>query len=267
MILLCYQLYTGFSGSSMIDQMYLMVFNLLFTSIPPIIVGIYDQDAPAEVLLSQPQLYAQGRESRLYKSHSFWINIVDAIYQAIVLFFFAAVLHEDSDAGMYEFGLTITHATLVTQLLHLSIETKSWTVIHVFGIVVSFIIFYGFGVLYTMTCVSCFGSPSQFGELSHAMQSPIHWLTVVLTSVLAILPRFVVRSLSCSLNPDDITQVLIENRRSKRHDYMTSWSRSTSSSSVYRPNYEAETGDEASEPLSSMVTTTTVLTTTEEAEV
>lgn len=95
MILLCYQLYTGFSGSSMIDQMYLMVFNLLFTSIPPIIVGIYDQDAPAEVLLSQPQLYAQGRESRLYKSHSFWINIVDAIYQAIVLFFFAAVVSID----------------------------------------------------------------------------------------------------------------------------------------------------------------------------
>ncbi|XP_042867985.1 phospholipid-transporting ATPase VA-like isoform X1 [Penaeus japonicus] len=267
MILLCYQLYTGFSGSSMIDQMYLMVFNLLFTSIPPIIVGIYDQDAPAEVLLSQPQLYAQGRESRLYKSHSFWINIVDAIYQAIVLFFFAAVLHEDSDAGMYEFGLTITHATLVAQLLHLSIETKSWTIIHVFGIVVSLLIFYGFGVLYTMTCVSCFGSPSQFGELSHAIQSPIHWLTIMLTSILAVLPRFVVRSLSCSLNPDDITQVLIENRRSKRHDFMTSWSRSTSSSSVYRPNYEAETGDEASEPLSSMVTTTTVLTTTEEAEV
>lgn len=92
MILLCYQLYTGFSGSSMIDQMYLMVFNLLFTSVPPIIVGIYDQDAPAEVLLSQPQLYAQGRESRLYKPHSFWISILDAIYQAIVLFFFAAVV-------------------------------------------------------------------------------------------------------------------------------------------------------------------------------
>lgn len=234
LILLWYQLYTGFSGSSMIDQMYLMVFNLLFTSIPPIIVGIYDQDAPAELLLSKPQLYAQGRESRLYKPHSFWINIVDAVYQAIVLFFFAAVLHEDSDAGMYEFGMTVTHACLIAQSLHIAIETKSWTVIHVGGLLVSLMLFYGFGVLYTMTCPACLGSPSQFGELVHAMTSPLHWLTVLLTAVLAILPRFVFRAVRCSLNPDEVTQALINNRGTRKRDFMVSWSRSTSSSSVYR---------------------------------
>jgi len=34
-----YQLYCGFSGSVMIDQMYLMLYNLLFTSLPPLIIG------------------------------------------------------------------------------------------------------------------------------------------------------------------------------------------------------------------------------------
>lgn len=34
-----YQFYCGFSGSVMIDQMYLMLFNLLFTSFPPIAIG------------------------------------------------------------------------------------------------------------------------------------------------------------------------------------------------------------------------------------
>lgn len=233
-ILLCYQLYNGFSGSSMIDQMYLMVFNLLFTSIPPIIVGIYDKDAPEEVLLAQPQLYAQGRESQLYKPHSFWVNILDAAYQAIVIFFFAAVLHEDSNAGMYELGLTVTHACLVAQSLHIAIETKAWTVIHVFGLAMSFLLFYGFGVLYTMTCVACFGEPSQFGELAHALSSPLHWLTVLLTAILAVLPRFVVRAVLCSVNPSPVVQVLIDNKGSKQKDFIVSWSRSTSSSSVYR---------------------------------
>jgi len=34
-----YQLYCGFSGSVMIDQMYLMLYNLLFTSLPPLAIG------------------------------------------------------------------------------------------------------------------------------------------------------------------------------------------------------------------------------------
>ena len=34
-----FQLYNGFSGSVMIDQMYLMLYNLLFTSLPPLTIG------------------------------------------------------------------------------------------------------------------------------------------------------------------------------------------------------------------------------------
>ena len=39
------------------------------------------------MLLSQPGLYAVGRESQLYRSHSFWVNIIDALYQSTVIFF------------------------------------------------------------------------------------------------------------------------------------------------------------------------------------
>ena len=52
-------------------------------------LGIYDQSAPADMLLSQPALYAVGRESQLYRSHSFWVNIIDALYQSTVIFFIA----------------------------------------------------------------------------------------------------------------------------------------------------------------------------------
>lgn len=51
--------------------------------------GIYDQSASAELLLAQPLLYAVGREAQLYRSHSFWVNIIDALYQSTVIFFIA----------------------------------------------------------------------------------------------------------------------------------------------------------------------------------
>ena len=52
-------------------------------------LGIYDQSAPAELLLTRGELYSMGRESQLYRSHSFWVNIIDALYQSTVIFFVA----------------------------------------------------------------------------------------------------------------------------------------------------------------------------------
>jgi hypothetical protein len=50
-------------------------------------LGVYDQDAPEELLLARPYLYRQGRLGLVYKPHSFWITMADSLYQSIVIFF------------------------------------------------------------------------------------------------------------------------------------------------------------------------------------
>lgn len=50
-------------------------------------LGVYDQDAPEELLLALPNLYRQGRLGLVYKPHSFWITMADSLYQSIVIFF------------------------------------------------------------------------------------------------------------------------------------------------------------------------------------
>ena len=54
-----------FSGQNHIDQIYLIVFHLLFTSLPPIVLGILDQDLPENVLMSHPRLYKQGPQNKV----------------------------------------------------------------------------------------------------------------------------------------------------------------------------------------------------------
>lgn len=71
----------------MMDQIYLMLYNLLFTSLPPLALGIYDRIAAPRVLLSTPELYRRGRLGLIYQSYSFWLTIADALYQSIVIFF------------------------------------------------------------------------------------------------------------------------------------------------------------------------------------
>ena len=69
-VLFWYQIYCMFSGQNHIDQIYLIVFHLLFTSLPPIVLGILDQDLPENVLMSHPRLYKQGPQNKVDYCHN-----------------------------------------------------------------------------------------------------------------------------------------------------------------------------------------------------
>ena len=91
-----------------------------------LILGVIDQDAPDIVLESKPQLYKRGRLSRVYKPYSFWLNMMDALYQSLVIFFIAHGAYSNSNVGLWEFGTTLITSSLCVMLLHLAVETKSW---------------------------------------------------------------------------------------------------------------------------------------------
>lgn len=60
-LLFWFQFFCGFSASAMIDQWYLIFFNLLFSSLPQLVTGVLDRDVPADMLLRKPQLYKSGQ--------------------------------------------------------------------------------------------------------------------------------------------------------------------------------------------------------------
>ena len=65
LVLFWFQLYNGFSGSNAIDDMSLILFNLAFTAVPPVICGILDKDVPDHILSRKPALYKSGQNSEV----------------------------------------------------------------------------------------------------------------------------------------------------------------------------------------------------------
>ncbi|MEQ2188685.1 hypothetical protein GOODEAATRI_017528 [Goodea atripinnis] len=63
-LLFWYQFFCGYSGSVMINSWVLILFNLVFTSVPPLIYGILDQDTPADTLMKLPELYGASRTTK-----------------------------------------------------------------------------------------------------------------------------------------------------------------------------------------------------------
>uniref|UniRef100_A0A8B9U7Q1 Phospholipid-transporting ATPase n=1 Tax=Anas zonorhyncha TaxID=75864 RepID=A0A8B9U7Q1_9AVES len=194
-LLFWYQFYCGFSGSSMVDQWYLIFFNLFFSSLPQLITGVLDKDVPAEMLIAVPQLYKSGQNMEEYQPHMFWMNMIDAMYQSLVCFFIPYFTYYDSEVDIFSWGTPITTIALFTIILHLAIETKTW---------VSILLFFFVALVYNASCPVCHPPSNPYWTMERLMGDPMFYFTCIISPVVALLPRFLYRTLQGTLFPTQL---------------------------------------------------------------
>ncbi|XP_033070644.1 probable phospholipid-transporting ATPase VD isoform X3 [Trachypithecus francoisi] len=213
-LLFWYQFFCGFSGTSMTDYWVLIFFNLLFTSAPPVIYGVLEKDVSAETLMQLPELYKSGQKSEAYLPHTFWITLLDAFYQSLVCFFVPYFTYQGSDIDIFAFGNPLNTAALFIILLHLVIESKSLTWIHMLVITGSILSYFLFAIVFGAMCVTCNPPSNPYWIMQEHMLDPVFYLVCILTMCIALLPRFVYRVLQGSLFPSPIL-------RAKHFDRLT----------------------------------------------
>uniref|UniRef100_A0A8C0ETU1 Phospholipid-transporting ATPase n=1 Tax=Bubo bubo TaxID=30461 RepID=A0A8C0ETU1_BUBBB len=203
-LLFWYQFYCGFSGSSMVDQWYLIFFNLLFSSLPQLITGVLDKDVPADMLIAVPQLYKSGQNMEEYQPHMFWMNMIDAMYQSVVCFFIPYFTYYDSEVDIFSWGTPITTIALFTIILHLAIETKTWTFLHWSSCIFSILLFFFVALVYNASCPVCHPPSNPYWTMERLMGDPMFYFTCIISPVVALLPRFLYRTLQGTLFPTQL---------------------------------------------------------------
>ncbi|XP_013864290.1 probable phospholipid-transporting ATPase VB isoform X2 [Austrofundulus limnaeus] len=205
-LLFWYQFFCGFTGTAMIDYWLMIFFNLFFTSTPPIMFGIFDKDVSAEVLLGVPELYRTGQGKGEYNFLTFWISILDAFYQSLVGFFIPYWVYKDSDVDIFTFGTPLNTISLFTMLLHLSIEIKSWTVVHWIIMLGSVGLYFGVTLAYSAICVNCNPPSNAYWVLQSQMGDPMFYLVCTISTLVALLPRYTFHVLKNSISPSPLLQ-------------------------------------------------------------
>ncbi|KAJ6668531.1 hypothetical protein lerEdw1_012013 [Lerista edwardsae] len=200
-LLFWYQFFCGFSGTPMTDYWSLILFNLLYTSVPPIIYGVLDQDVPAEVLLYRPELYKSGQKDQPYVASAFWINMIDGFYQSIVCFLIPYFTYRDTDIGIYSFGSPINTSIFFVIVLHLMIESNSLAWIHTAVIAGSFFAYFTISMAFGATCVLCNPPANPYWVLQNHMSGSLYYLICIITPTVALFPRFMFRVLQRSVFP------------------------------------------------------------------
>ncbi|XP_026185455.1 probable phospholipid-transporting ATPase VB [Mastacembelus armatus] len=224
-LLFWYQFFCGFSGTAMIDYWLMIFFNLLFTSVPPIMFGIMDKDISEEILLGVPELYRTGQGAGEYNFSTFWVSILDAFYQSLVCFFIPYLAYQDSDIDIFTFGTPLNTISLFTILLHLSIEIKSWTVVHWLVMVGSVALYFIVTLIYSATCITCNPPSNPYWILQSQMVDPMFYLICIITTVVALLPRYIFHVLRNSITPSPIMQARHLDRldSSSRAQWIKEW--------------------------------------------
>ncbi|XP_063105903.1 phospholipid-transporting ATPase VA isoform X1 [Cavia porcellus] len=197
-LLFWFQFYCGFSASAMIDQWYLIFFNLLFSSLPQLVTGVLDKDVSADTLLLEPQLYKSGQKMEEYRPRAFWLNMVDAAFQSLVCFFIPYMAYYDSDVDMFTWGTPITAIALLTFLLHLGIETKTWTWLNWVACGFSILLFLTVALIYNSACATCYPPSNPYWTMQTLLGDPVFYLICLITPVTALLPRWVSETASPS---------------------------------------------------------------------
>ena len=187
-LLFWYQLFNGFSGSNPIDGINLQIFNLIYTSIPIMIVAVLDQDLRSDKLLHSYEYYEQGLNSRLYTRTKFWIAMLEAFYQSAVIFFVAYGAYYESTIGIVEFGFVINISVVIVANLYLAVETLHWTVFNHVILWGSILIVFVFNFVYCALDTQQRIMDTYF-VLQMLAADARFWFVLLVTPMIALFPR------------------------------------------------------------------------------
>ncbi|CBI34914.3 unnamed protein product, partial [Vitis vinifera] len=83
-----FEAYASFSGQPAYNDWYMSFYNVFFTSLPVIALGVFDQDVSARLCLKYPLLYQEGVQNILFS----WPRILgwmsNGVISSIIIFFF-----------------------------------------------------------------------------------------------------------------------------------------------------------------------------------
>jgi phospholipid-transporting ATPase len=178
-----YSFQNAFSGQVIYESWTLSFFNVIFTVMPPFVLGIFDQFVNARLLDRYPQLYQLSQKGVFFRTHNFWSWVGNGFYHSLLLYFVSeliwwddGVLPDGQIAGHWVWGTALYTAGLVTVLGKAALITNIWTKYTVIAIPGSLAIWFIFLPVYAIVAPMLGFSEEYKNILPKVLSSPVFWL-------------------------------------------------------------------------------------------
>ncbi|KNC84425.1 hypothetical protein SARC_03353 [Sphaeroforma arctica JP610] len=207
-----FQFLNGFSGQTLFDNWMVALYNVMFTILPPLCLGVFDRHVKAETLMKIPQLYRSGINSEFFNTRVFWQWTLNSVYHSAVVFWIcfaaytmAAVLSNGQVVGQWVIGTTIYTAIFLTATLKICLIMDAWTKwthVSVWG---SILIYFLFLFVY---CVIWPGMGYDIAQPVYMIElkmygSAVFWFTILIAPLMANSRDYIWKAFHRFYNPED----------------------------------------------------------------
>lgn len=175
--------------------MYISVYNLFYTSLPVLALGVFEQDVNDRNSILFPKLYTPGLKNALFNTTEFIKSVLHGVFSSLILFLIPYGTYKD---GISPKGFVMGDHQLLASVLaiilildntaQIALDTTYWTVfnhITIWGSFVSYIIldyFYNYVI----------GGP-YVGALTEALKDPNFWFTTIICVIILMVPILAAR--------------------------------------------------------------------------
>ncbi|KAG0166676.1 hypothetical protein DFQ28_007019 [Apophysomyces sp. BC1034] len=195
-----YAFYNGFSGSTLYESWTMSCFNVIFTFLPPLVIGIFDQFVSARMLDKYPQMYMLGQTNEFFNQKKFWGWFGNACYHSLILFFlgvgafrYDGVFGNGLNGGQWWAGSAVFTAVLGCILWKAALITDVWTkytFIAIFGSMAVWFIYLPV-VSYIGPVISITVFPEYYGMVPMLWGNANFWFFIILVPFICNLRDFV----------------------------------------------------------------------------
>ncbi|KAK1372779.1 P-type ATPase, subfamily IV [Heracleum sosnowskyi] len=194
---------TGFSGQRFYDDWFQTLYNVIFTSLPVIFVGLLDKDVSAFLSKKYPELYREGIKNTFFRFRVLGIVAFFSVYQSIVVYNF--VISSSSESltssgkmlGQWDVSTMAFTCVVITVNLRLLMTCNIITKWHQLSVGGSILAWFLFIFVYSL----CFTYKGIFYTIFVLMSTFYFYLTLVLVPITALLGEFLYQGMTLLLGP------------------------------------------------------------------
>ncbi|XP_013108073.2 phospholipid-transporting ATPase ID isoform X1 [Stomoxys calcitrans] len=185
-----YSFFCGFSAQTVFDPMFISVYNLFYTSLPVLALGVFEQDVSDKHSLEYPKLYTPGLKSQLFNTKEFVYSVLHGAFSSLILFLIPyGTYHKGVSPNGYilsdhmTLGAVVATILIIDNTAQIALYTSYWTIANHITIWGSLIWYFVLDYFYNYVI----GGP-YVGSLTMAMKDLTFWTTMFITVVLIMIP-------------------------------------------------------------------------------
>ncbi|XP_032576601.1 phospholipid-transporting ATPase ID isoform X6 [Drosophila sechellia] len=226
-----YSFFCGFSAQTVFDPMFISVYNLFYTSLPVLALGVFEQDVSDKNSLEFPRLYTPGLKSELFNIREFIYSVLHGAFTSLVLFLIPYGVYKDGVSANgfivsdhMTLGAVVATILIVDNTAQISLYTSYWTVVNHVTIWGSLVWYFVLDYFYNYVI----GGP-YVGSLTQAMKDLTFWVTMLITVMTLVAPVLAYKFYLLDVHPS-LSDKIRQKSLKKIHSRASSDVRRTASS-------------------------------------